>query len=267
MTASAIGFDLDGVIMRGPWLGAVRPRVWSHLVATPGVAHLEGEERERRVTDAVLRAHDRRLEQQDLVQAWNWDAIYAEVARDLRGEPLPALEGIVRECCQLQDTIALLPGARSGLERVVAAGLRAVAITNGYYAYQWPVLEALGIAALFEQVVTPDQAGYAKPDPRIFASVPGLVAHVGDILLHDVLGANLSGLCAVWVQPELPAAFRALEPEKRAAAAGFPEYLEDVLSRSRYRKYHPEGTLEACTPDVVAVDVDEAADALLRINP
>lgn len=266
MAVAAIGFDLDGVIMRGPWLREVRPRVWSHLLSTPGVAHIEAEERERRVTDAVLSAHLQRLTDREFVQAWNWDAIYAEVAHGLGGEPLPALAGIVRECCQLEDAVALLPGAKEGLERVVAAGLRAVAVTNGYYAYQWPVLEALGVASLFESVVTPDVAGFAKPDPRIFGGIEGIAAHIGDVLLHDVLGANLAGLVSVWLQPELPDEFRSVAPAERPSAAGFTEYLAEVLERSRYRRYHPEGTLEACMPAVVALDVDEAAQALLQLR-
>ena len=266
MHSAAIGFDLDGVIMRGPWLRAVRPRVWSHLGAAPAVAHLAAEEREQRVTDAVLEAHQQRLARGDPVQAWNWDAIYAEVARAFGGQALPELAQIVRECCQLDDTIALLPGARSGLERIRAAGLRSVAISNGYYDHQWPVLEALGVAPLFERVVTPDQAGYAKPDPRIFQSVPGIKAHVGDILLHDVLGANLADLCSVWLQPELPEAFRLYAPEARPRTPGFTDYLAQVLEASRYRRYHPEGSEETCFPDIVALDVDEAAATLLRIN-
>jgi putative hydrolase of the HAD superfamily len=263
MPTAAIGFDLDGVIMHGPWLRAVRPRVWSHLTAAPGMSHLAAEERERRVTEAVLRAHLRRLENRELVEAWDWDAIYAEVCQQFGGEQLPRLAGIVRECCLLQDTIALLPGARSGLERIRAAGLRSVAISNGYHAYQWPVLEALGIADLFDRVVTPDQAGYAKPDPRIFHVVPGLIAHVGDIPLHDVLGANLAGLRSVWIQPDLPAAFRSYAPEERPRADGFVAYLERTLDHSRYRRFHPEATVEACMPDIVAIDVDEAAASLL----
>jgi len=266
MHHAAIGFDLDGVIMRGPWQRAVRPRVWSHLAAAPAIAHLAAEERERRVTDAVQRAHQQRLEDQEFVEAWNWDAIYAEVAQDFGGEALPKLAGIVRESCQLNDSIALLPGARTGLERIRAAGLRIAAISNGYYAYQWPVLEALGVADLFERVVTPDQAGYAKPDPRIFHCVQGLVAHIGDILLHDVLGANLAGVCSVWLQPELPDELRQAAPEERARWPGFREHLDEVLEGSRYRRFHPEGTLETCMPDVVAVDVDEAAAAVLRIT-
>jgi putative hydrolase of the HAD superfamily len=264
--SAAIGFDLDGVIMRGPWLGAVRPRVWSHLTSSPGVAHLAAEERERRVSEAVLHVHQRRLQDGEFVEAWNWDAIYAEVAQTFGGTALPALAQIVRECCQLQGSIELLPGARSGLERIQAAGLRSVAISNGYYDYQWPVLQALDVAPLFSDVVTPDRAGYAKPDPHIFLAVPGIKAHVGDILLHDVLGANLAGLCSVWLHPELPDEFRLLPPSERPRMRGFAAYLEQVLETSRYRRYHPEGTLETCTPDVVALDVDEAAAALLSIN-
>ncbi len=245
---------------------AVRPRVWSHLTATPGVAHLAAEEREKHVSQAVLDAHQRRLSEGEFVQAWNWDSIYAEVTAALGGEPLPQLAQIVKESCQLKDCIALLPGAKRGLERVKASGRRNVAISNGYYAYQWPVLEALGVADLFDSVVTPDVAGRAKPDKRIFEAVPGLVAHVGDILLHDVLGANLAGLCSVWLHPELPEQFRTEPPEQRPNASGFREYLEQVLESSRYRRYHPEGTVETCMPRLVALDVDEAARALLTMS-
>jgi len=259
----AISFDLDGVIMRGPWLKAVRPRVWSHLGGAPGLAHLAAEQRDQRVSSAILAEHQRLQQAGDFVASYDWDAIHASVSDAYGGERLPDLGGWVSEGCAVDDAIALLPGARAGLERVVNAGLRLVAISNGYYAYQWPVLDALGVGALFESVVTPDRAGFAKPDPRIFQSVPGLVAHVGDLLLHDVLGANRAGITSVWLQPDLPERFRCLPPTARSLARGFRDYLAETLERSEYRPYHPEGTVDSCMPDLVVLDADEAARALL----
>jgi putative hydrolase of the HAD superfamily len=261
---AAVSFDLDGVVMRGPFVAAVRPRIWEHLSRSAGLAHLAAEQREQQVWLAVRGEHDRRLGVNDHVGAWNWQAIYDEVSRGFGGEAVPDLATIVREACQVADTIALLPGAWSGLERLAAAGLRLVATTNGYRMYQWPVLEKLGVAEFFEAVITPDEAGYAKPDPRIFAGVQGLVAHVGDLLLHDVLGANLAGLRSIWLDADLPDEFRAFTPLERPTAPGFAAYLARSVEESRYRRFHADVSVEQCTPTAVVRDVDEAASVVLE---
>src|SRR5919198_2992065 len=146
----AVSFDLDGVIMRGPWTSSIRPRVWDHLGRAAGLAHLALEQREQHIWQAVRAEHDRRLTRGDFVGAWNWQAIYDAVSRALGGGPAPDVATIVREACQIDDTIELLPGAWTGLQRLERAGLRLVAITNGYRAYQWPVLERLGVSGFFD---------------------------------------------------------------------------------------------------------------------
>jgi FMN phosphatase YigB (HAD superfamily) len=176
---------------------------------------------------------------------------------------VPDVATIVREACQIEDAIALLPGAWTGLQRLASAGIRLVATTNGYHAFQWPVLERLGVADFFEAVVTPDVAGFAKPDPRVFGVVPGVQAHVGDVLLHDVLGANLAGIEAIWLDDKLPEALSALSPRQRTVAPGFDAYLRSTFEQSRYRAFHPEATLALCTPTAVVRDVEEAADLVL----
>jgi putative hydrolase of the HAD superfamily len=261
--APVVSFDLDGVIMRGPFVTSVRPRIWEHLSRGSRLAHLAAEERERHIWQAVRGEHDRRLSENDHVGAWNWQSIYDEVNRGIGGEPVPDLATIVRESCAVDPAVMLLPGAGSGLQRLADAGVRIVAITNGYYAFQWPVLEALGVAGLFEAVITPDVAGFAKPDPRIFGLVPGLIAHVGDLLLHDVLGANLAGIQSIWLDPELPQAFQAAPPGERTRLAGFEEYVTATLENSRYRRFHPQATPQSCMPMAVVRDVDEAATVLL----
>jgi putative hydrolase of the HAD superfamily len=261
--ARVISFDLDGVIMRGPFNSSLRPRISEHIGRASGLAHLEAEERERNIWQAVRQEHDRRLTERDFVGAWNWQAIYEGVSQGFGGEPMPDLASIVRESCLIDEAVALLPGAWLGLHRLQSAGLRLVAITNGYHCFQWPVLERLGVGDLFETVITPDAAGFAKPDPRIFGLVPGLVAHVGDLLLHDVLGANLAGVKSIWLDAELPEHLSQRPPLERVHEPEFVEYLERTLEASRYRPFHPEATLETCTPTAVVRDVDEAASVVL----
>jgi FMN phosphatase YigB (HAD superfamily) len=264
MATAVVSFDLDGVVMRGPFVSAVQPRVWAHLGQSAGLNHLDAEARDAEVWRAVRQEHDRRLGAQDFVGAWDWQGIYEDVSRGLGGDAMPDVATIVRESCEVAEHIGLLPGAAAGLQQLATAGVRLVAITNGYHAFQWPVLEKLGLAELFDAVVTPDIAGFAKPDPRMFRVVPGLVAHVGDLLVHDVFGANQAGLRSVWLDADLPTAFQACPPHERPSMAGFEAYLQETLERSRYRQFHPEATLEACRPGAVARDVDEAATALLE---
>jgi FMN phosphatase YigB (HAD superfamily) len=253
--------------MRGPWTSTIQPRIWAHLAGSTGLAHLAEEQREQEIWRAVRGEHDRRLAAGEFVAAWNWQDIYEEVSRGFAGQPVPDVATIIREACRLEDTIALLPGAWTGLQRLVREGVRVVAVTNGYHAYQWPVLETLGVATFFEAVITPDVAGFAKPDPRVFGLIPGLRAHVGDVLLHDVLGANLAGLTSIWLHTDLPEPIAALAPRERASAPGFATFLTETLDASRYRRFHPEASPAACTPDVVVRDVDEAAEVVLACMP
>ncbi len=47
---------------------------------------------------------------------------------------------MVKRCCEIEGMIALLPGAKEGLEQLHDHGFDLVASTNGFYTYQWPVL-------------------------------------------------------------------------------------------------------------------------------
>lgn len=86
-------------------------------------------------------------------------------------------------------------------------GYRLVALTNGFYKYQFPVMERLGLAPLFDQIVTPEEAGCAKPDPQILQAVYALgtvVGHVGDRIDHDVVMANQEEIPSIWIRHTFP---------------------------------------------------------------
>jgi FMN phosphatase YigB (HAD superfamily) len=81
-------------------------------------------------------------------------------------------------------------------------GFRIGAVTNGYHVYQEPLLEGLGILALFDRLVTPERTGVVKPHPRMWTEGFGgepVVLHVGDRLYDDVVGAHAAGIFAVWL--------------------------------------------------------------------
>jgi len=81
-------------------------------------------------------------------------------------------------------------------------------ITNGFRDVQHRKIETLGIACYFRCIVLPDDAGAQKPDPRIFRHAasslrvnPASCLYVGDLYLHDIVGAKRAGMLACWFNP------------------------------------------------------------------
>ncbi|MDX1919785.1 MAG: HAD-IA family hydrolase [Candidatus Caenarcaniphilales bacterium] len=66
------------------------------------------------------------------------------------------------------------------------------------------ILEDLGIAKYFEQIICSTQIGYAKPDPKAFLRVAELVQlkpeeilHIGDSYENDYLGSQRAGMQSI----------------------------------------------------------------------
>ncbi len=79
-------------------------------------------------------------------------------------------------------------------------------ITNGPTDIQQPKIDLLEIEHLFDFTLISENTGFWKPDPRIFelaletAKVPAhLAVYVGDSPNHDVMGAQATGIPAVWM--------------------------------------------------------------------
>jgi putative hydrolase of the HAD superfamily len=86
------------------------------------------------------------------------------------------------------------------------AGLRLAVITNGDGEQQRAKLAALGLDGRFGAVIISGDAGFAKPDPRIFrlaAEALGVPAErclfVGDNRPGDAVGAQAAGMVGVWL--------------------------------------------------------------------
>jgi putative hydrolase of the HAD superfamily len=72
----------------------------------------------------------------------------------------------------------------------------------------YDILEGLGLSGYFASITLSSEAGWAKPDPRIFTSAlarhdtaPGEALHVGDSAHLDVVGAHAAGVAAVLIDP------------------------------------------------------------------
>ena len=92
------------------------------------------------------------------------------------------------------------------LDRARAAGWKAVVVSNGTAAQQERKLVKTGLSDHLDAWVISENAGVAKPDPRIFqmaAEAVGLTLDgawmIGDSVEADIGGAHSLGLRTVWL--------------------------------------------------------------------
>ncbi|XP_060613088.2 haloacid dehalogenase-like hydrolase domain-containing protein 3 isoform X1 [Anolis sagrei] len=95
-----------------------------------------------------------------------------------------------------------LPGALETLRQLQEAGLPMAAVSN-FDRRLAELLHNCGLRGHFSWVLNAEEAGFAKPDPRIFLEAlrlsgadPGLAAHVGDDYEHDYRAARQAGMHA-----------------------------------------------------------------------
>ena len=104
------------------------------------------------------------------------------------------------------DHLRVFEDVTSLLRRAEGHGWPVGVLTNSGAAYTAEKLRLAGLEDRFEVVVTTDDLGYGKPDPRVFAhacsllgSEPAVTAYVGDDPVVDAHGARAAGLYAVWL--------------------------------------------------------------------
>lgn len=116
--------------------------------------------------------------------------------------------GAVQDALMSALRFTAYPDALPALERLRAAGVRTVVVSN------WDVslherLAETGIAARVDGAVASAELGVAKPDPAIFAHAltmagvpPAQALHVGDSPHADVAGARAAGIEPVLIVRE-----------------------------------------------------------------
>ena len=97
----------------------------------------------------------------------------------------------------------MYPGVREGLAKLKAQGIPLACVTNKSTRYTLPLLDMVGLAGYFEQVVAGDTLARKKPDPapllhacEFFAIAPRDMLMIGDSL-NDTQAARAAG-CPVF---------------------------------------------------------------------
>lgn len=200
MAITCITFDLDDTLWEsGSVLANAEARLYEWIARTcPDVARIYSHEalvahRQAHYASIPGIRHDltraRILWLESLLGEWGYEADLAEAGFRVFREH--------RNAVTLFDDAARVLG-KLGERYSIGA------ITNGN-----ADVHRIGIGHHFDFVVTPADAGAAKPDPAMFelalnaaGAPPGSVVHVGDDPVRDVAGAAALGLRTVWMNPE-----------------------------------------------------------------
>ena len=200
MAISCVTFDLDDTLWDSePVLANAEAKFYEWIVRTcPQIAHAHSYDtlaahRHAHYASIPEIRHDltraRLLWLESLLREWGYAAELAETGFEVFREH--------RNAVTLFDDVPRVLG-KLGEHHAIGA------ITNGN-----ADVHRIGIGHHFDFVVTPAEAGAAKPDSAIFelaldaaGAPPGSVAHVGDDPVRDVAGAAAIGLRTVWMNPE-----------------------------------------------------------------
>jgi 2-haloacid dehalogenase len=146
----------------------------------------------------------------------------------LAAEQLHVLLGPLDLNRQLDDAVAHVlggfaelrchPDVAVGIHALSALGLRLVTLTNGATSVAQRLLDDAGLRDAFELLLSAEQAGFWKPDPRAYAyalsrcGVPAAEAMLVAAHPWDTDGARRAGLASAWVNrsgADYPSYFRA----------------------------------------------------------
>lgn len=230
-----ISFDLDGVLMENPFSSGVFPRVLDAFVAALPRNMTEAERREtawKRIRDT----HRERFVGPSPYTAYDWDGVICAVAEEMGLSLELNIVDLVKSYA-VPPHIKAHVGAEDILRYLRDKGYIVVAVTNGYYCYQYPVLQALGLDSFFHRLITPDQVRSIKPERAIFQEVqkqaPGKPwYHVGDSLIQDIGGGAMAGAMTVWV-PRNREALAEKEVAPTMASSLFQEALKQQLKKEK----------------------------------
>ncbi|MCR8633003.1 HAD family hydrolase [Paenibacillus radicis (ex Xue et al. 2023)] len=251
-----ITFDLDGTLMQNPFGKWVFPEV-EELISNKL-------QRQFKSTEALVREHELRMQQNRTVEAYDWDEMVQQLLREQQIDLEINVEQLVLKHSIDPKIYVLEEAVIPTLRKLKEQGYSLATVTNGFYKYQYPVMKELGLSEWFDEIITPEKAGCGKPDVNILRGLQEsgqIIAHVGDRLDHDVYLANATDIPSMMIYRKLPESLRTMSPQRRAASAEFMKICEEKLKAEnphiRTTPYPP-----AYIPTHVLYQIEELLECL-----
>lgn len=243
--------DLDGTLADWPFRYVIQPYM-QRLVAQYPSLRLE-----------LNAEYRRRLGLGDPQKIFDWGDIHRAVKEKLGLEvEFPDIPHLLEQATLPPEMV--YPDVLPSLEAFKAQGWKLALATNGLSKYQQPLTDKLGLP--YDFVLAPDTVGATKPQADFWKPLPEAtrVVHVGDLLTHDIWGANAAGHTAVWVWRNMPPAWRNTPIQERRNRGDYGEVIravtEQELDEHGFIGRQQPSVLPQ--PDHTVADFAELAEAL-----
>ncbi|MFP4377673.1 MAG: HAD family hydrolase [Spirochaetales bacterium] len=188
MEIRAVAFDVDGTLYSN-----ARMYLKSLRFALLHARHIRAYARVRKVVRNVRPVEDFRVLEREMLAA-ELGISSEEAGRFIDHNLHVVWESVI-------DRVGTLPGVRSCLEELKAAGLP-MGVSSDFPVHT--KLERLGLAELFDCEQWTEESGYLKPHPEPFNRLaecldtpPQNIVYVGNSYTYDVIGAKQVGMIAV----------------------------------------------------------------------
>lgn len=234
--------DIDSTLIENRFSGRLFHRIVEAMAA-------ECDTSANAIRTAIVRENQRRqLETPNDPATMDWEDIVNTVARQLNIDRTWPLTDDWAAMAQEGD-IQVLDNAHAVMQSLKQPHRKLVIATKGLSAYQLPVLDAVGLTSLFDDILTPDRTGYLKTEPGYFDVYRqnGVVnfIQIGDHYYDDVICARRNGFKSILRAPIFE--LKRMDPFER------PALIERY--QSQIDTYPEDGT--DVVPDALVLSLEE----------
>ncbi len=255
-----LGFDMDGVLVRGPFRPYIFP--WIVKYFKENKVPLSEEE----ILREIIKEHRDRLNvSQKFVYPFDWDDIVKKIAKKYNIKFRESISTWVEKAVQNEDAVYVYPDVIETLEKLSKRkDLTMLLITNGYIAYQAPVLKSRGLDKYFKHIYTNDIIGYGKPikeyiEKTLMKEKGDRYLYVGDWLYFDMVASKKAGAEFIWIYRfEVPDTLKSLAPWERVKHSDFPRFYEKAWEKEIMRLKN----IFEFIPDYMVTTLEEIEDIL-----
>ena len=229
-----ITFDLDGVLMENPFSKGVFPEIKEILYKQYNKQIIsknknKSEEEIKSLIWQNILAEYKKYSAKNFYKAYDWDMIVKNVIDKLNLKVNIDVAFLVEKYCHNPYIKRYTDGVNL-LKKLNNQNYKLKVVTNGYYKYQYPVLNNLELSPYFSEIVTCDKAESAKPEKEIFLKALEKYnsknwIHIGDSVLMDVYGTNKLKGNSVLIDRNLPEDIASIEIKQRVKRDITKEYI------------------------------------------
>ena len=242
-----LGFDMDGVLVRGPFRHYIFP--WIIQYFKEKKPNLD----EKRIINDIIEEHRNRLNvSKKFVYPFDWDDIVRKIGKKYGIEFKEELSEWVKKAVSNEDAVYVYPDVIESLETLSKRkNIIIMLITNGYAAYQVPILKSKGLDKYFKEIYTNDKIGYGKPikeyiEKTLMKEKGERHLYVGDWLYFDMVPTKRVGAEFIWIYRfEVPDSIKSLKPWERITHPDFREFYvkaweNEIMKREDLFEFMPD---------------------------